>query len=226
MPPMAAPLPGARLARRGSDRPRADLHLGRRPACPALFCSTVAGASIAIGRHGAEARAPGRGSARPGRCRCAPGSRRPAGQRRCRPCRSSRPCRRGAGRSAGALLAAEAQPAVEQAVGTNHLKPTGTSTSLRPSLAATRSMRRLLTRVLPTAAPALQPGRCGTGSGSPPPGSGWGSSARSSASRCRAGRVGVVAEGDVELVLEPDQARHRVGRGRSPSGSCRPSRGS
>ena len=36
--------------------------------------------------------------------------------------------------------------------GTNHLNPTGTSTSRRPTFAATRSIRLLLTTVLPTAA--------------------------------------------------------------------------
>src|ERR1700730_1563408 len=42
---------------------------------------------------------------------------------------------------------------------TNHLNPTGISTSLRPSFAATRSMMPLLTKVLPTAQFLLQPGR-------------------------------------------------------------------
>ena len=42
--------------------------------------------------------------------------------------------------------------------GTNHLKPTGTSTSRRPSSAATRSIMPLLTSVLPTPAAA---GHCG-----------------------------------------------------------------
>ena len=41
----------------------------------------------------------------------------------------------------------------------NHLKPTGTSQSLRPSRAVTRSIMALLTTVLPTAASAFQPGR-------------------------------------------------------------------
>ena len=40
--------------------------------------------------------------------------------------------------------------------GANHLKPTGTSQSLRPRLPTTRSMRLLLTRVLPTAAESGQ----------------------------------------------------------------------
>ena len=42
---------------------------------------------------------------------------------------------------------------------TNHLNPTGTSTSVRPSFAATRSIMLLDTTVLPTAAFARQPGR-------------------------------------------------------------------
>ena len=44
--------------------------------------------------------------------------------------------------------------------GTNHLKPTGTSQSRRPSASATRSIMLEETRVLPTAASARQPGRC------------------------------------------------------------------
>src|SRR6266850_58975 len=42
---------------------------------------------------------------------------------------------------------------------TNHLKPTGTSYKVRPSLKATRSIMALLTAVLPTAASARQRGR-------------------------------------------------------------------
>ena len=42
---------------------------------------------------------------------------------------------------------------------TNHLKPTGTSTSLRPSPATTRSMIDELTAVLPTAVDAGHSGR-------------------------------------------------------------------
>ena len=44
--------------------------------------------------------------------------------------------------------------------GTNHLNPTGTSRSVRPSDSATRSMIIDETRVLPTAASAGQSGRC------------------------------------------------------------------
>jgi hypothetical protein len=43
--------------------------------------------------------------------------------------------------------------------GTNHLKPTGTSESRRRSLSTTRSMRLLLTSVLPTVACSRQRGR-------------------------------------------------------------------
>ena len=43
--------------------------------------------------------------------------------------------------------------------GTNHLKPTGVSTSLRPRSAATRSIIDELTAVLPTPAAAGQSGR-------------------------------------------------------------------
>ena len=42
---------------------------------------------------------------------------------------------------------------------TNHLKPTGTSTTRRPSFGATRSMSAEETSVLPMAAAAGQPGR-------------------------------------------------------------------
>ena len=44
--------------------------------------------------------------------------------------------------------------------GTNHLKPTGTSSSRRPRSAATRSIIDEETRVLPIAASGRQPGRC------------------------------------------------------------------
>ena len=44
--------------------------------------------------------------------------------------------------------------------GTNHLNPTGTSHSRRPSDAETRSMMEDDTSVLPTAASARQSGRC------------------------------------------------------------------
>ncbi|CAB4906462.1 unannotated protein [freshwater metagenome] len=43
--------------------------------------------------------------------------------------------------------------------GTNHLNPTGTSHSRRPSEAVTRSIIDELTTVVPTAAPALHCGR-------------------------------------------------------------------
>ena len=43
--------------------------------------------------------------------------------------------------------------------GTNHLKPTGTSSSRRPRSATTRSMSELDTSVLPTAVSAAHPGR-------------------------------------------------------------------
>ena len=44
--------------------------------------------------------------------------------------------------------------------GTKYLKPTGTSISSRPMAVTTRSMSAEDTRVLPTAASLLQPGRC------------------------------------------------------------------
>ena len=42
----------------------------------------------------------------------------------------------------------------------NHLNPTGTSKTLRPSSAVTRSISRVLTTVLPTAACVPHCGRC------------------------------------------------------------------
>ena len=48
-------------------------------------------------------------------------------------------------------------PSIKPAL--NHLKPTGTSTSLRPSFAATRSIMPLETTVLPTALSPRHSGR-------------------------------------------------------------------
>ena len=116
---------------------------------------------------------------------------------------------------AGALLAAERQRCRRAGPATNHLKPTGTSSSRRPSPATTRSMMLLDTIVLPTPASALHV------------------AARAAeqvrdrrrevvvrVQQARAARddpvaigVGVVGERDVEAVLERDQPRHRVGRG-------------
>src|SRR5262245_12415243 len=97
--------------------------------------------------------------------------------------------------------------------GTNHLNPTGTSISVRPILAATRSMMLLLTTVLPTAALGCQARTMGK---------------KIENRRCkvmvaihqaRAARhdsvsvgVGIVAKGDIESVFEPDQLCHGVGR--------------
>ena len=50
-------------------------------------------------------------------------------------------------------------PSPESSPGTNHLKPTGTSTSLRPRLSATRSMIEEETRVLPITDCGFQPVR-------------------------------------------------------------------
>ena len=46
--------------------------------------------------------------------------------------------------------------------GAKYLKPTGTSVSRRPSFCTTRSIKLLLTTVLPTAAWAPQPSRWGS----------------------------------------------------------------
>ena len=61
---------------------------------------------------------------------------------------------------AGAFFAAEAHGAVRTGPRANHLKPTGTSASRRPSFCTTRSIMLLLTSVLPTAACVGQSGRC------------------------------------------------------------------
>ena len=61
-------------------------------------------------------------------------------------------------RRAGALLAGERQ-APESSASTNHLNPTGTSSTPRPRSAATRSIIELETSVLPTPAAAGQCGR-------------------------------------------------------------------
>ncbi|MCY1243587.1 hypothetical protein D9M72_566090 [compost metagenome] len=50
-------------------------------------------------------------------------------------------------------------PSPDNSPGTNHLKPTGTSTSLRPRLSATRSMMDDETRVLPITDCGFQPVR-------------------------------------------------------------------
>ena len=58
-------------------------------------------------------------------------------------------------------LSSPAKPnAPEPRPSTNHLKPTGVSTSLRFSLPATRSMIELETMVLPIAACCPHSGRC------------------------------------------------------------------
>ena len=98
--------------------------------------------------------------------------------------------------------------------GTNHLKPTGTSHSDGRALCTTRSIMLLLTSVLPTAACAGQCGRC----------------VQQVVDRHRQimvrvhqpGRrrddavpvgVGIVGEGDLVAILEPDEPGHRIGAG-------------
>ena len=96
--------------------------------------------------------------------------------------------------------------------GTNHLKPTGTSTSVRPSMRATRSMMLLLTIVLPTAAP-LRPIR--------PASEKVEDGRRQVVVRVHEPRasddavavaVGIIRDGDVEPILQRDQVGHRMGR--------------
>ncbi len=101
---------------------------------------------------------------------------------------------------------------------TNHLNPTGTSSSRRPRSATTRSIIALETSVFPTAtsrAPRPRPAeqvrdgrrqevvrveQAGTGRDDPVPVG-----------------VGVVAEREIESVAQPDETRHRVaGRGVHP----------
>ena len=55
---------------------------------------------------------------------------------------------------APALSSPPKQQEPSKSPATNHLKPTGTSESRRPSFCTTRSIMPLLTSVLPTAAPA------------------------------------------------------------------------
>ena len=108
-------------------------------------------------------------------------------------------------RRARALLAAEAERCRRSSPSTNHLKPTGTSYSARPSFAATRSIMLLLTTVLPTAgvrAP-LRPVReqilqCR------PRDSDWAAAGRRSCvDDAVAVVIGVAGEGDVEPILQP-----------------------
>ncbi len=97
---------------------------------------------------------------------------------------------------------------------TNHLNPTGTSTSRRPRLAATRSIMLLETSVLPTPASARQRGRLAiqvrNGRGQVMVGIQQAGAARDDAV---AVVIGVAGEGQVEAVLERDQSGHGVGRG-------------
>ena len=96
---------------------------------------------------------------------------------------------------------------------TNHLKPTGTSTSRRPSFAATRSMIALETMVLPTAL-SLAPLRAmleQIGNRGREIMVRVHQSARARHDAVPVG-VGVVGKGDIEFVAHPDQPRHRIGR--------------
>src|SRR5262249_49475684 len=62
-------------------------------------------------------------------------------------------------KEAPALSSPPKQQEPSKSPGTNHLKPTGTSERRRPSEATTRSIIEEDTSVLPTTAPAGQPGR-------------------------------------------------------------------
>src|ERR1700734_1785944 len=83
---------------------------------------------------------------------------------------------------APALSSPPKQQVPSNSPGANHLKPTGTSLRRRSCVATTRSIRLLLTSVLPTAAVF---GQLGGG--------------------------GIVGEGDTEFILEADEPRHRIG---------------
>ena len=110
---------------------------------------------------------------------------------------------------------------------TNHLNPTGTSTSRRPRSATTRSMIEDETSVLPTATslphPRPPPKRYETAAAStwlgfisPEPGT----------TIAVPVRVGVVAERQVEAVAQLHQPRHRERRRGVHPDAARPSRGS
>ena len=96
--------------------------------------------------------------------------------------------------------------------GANHLKPTGTSHSLRPSFCTTRSIMLLLTSVLPTAACCRPVG---------PVREQVANRHRQIMIRIHQARrrrddpvpvgVRIVAEREAVLVFEPDQPGHRIG---------------
>ena len=100
----------------------------------------------------AEAARRARGRPRPGRRLRVRSSPPRPGRGSARPCRSSRPSRPAAGTTAPALSSPPNPSEPSSRPSTNHLNPTGTSTSGRPRSAVTRSMMLLLTSVLPTAA--------------------------------------------------------------------------
>ena len=108
---------------------------------------------------------------------------------------------------------------------TNHLKPTGTSTNRRPRWAATRSIRLLLTRVLPTAAVLGHCGRLAKRYAMATARYWFGfSNPLAAGDDAVPVGVGVAGEGDVEAVFQTDQPLpwHK---GRSgPCESARPNR--
>ena len=150
-PPIGAPLPGAAVslavigspASAQSQPPRATAFPvspsaraspARRCAC-STACRTRRSVAVVLARVLARARGDLRGE-----------------EVRHQPVLIRRPDRAVAPqeRRSRAFLAAEAERA-SISPSTNHLKPTGTSTSRRPSLFTTRSIMLLLTTVLPTA---------------------------------------------------------------------------
>ena len=216
-PPIFAPLPGASVSLPVIGSPASVVApTSSGESAPSLAFSSRVGRGVDAGvRRVAVLARPVRRSARSASCRSRRGSRWPAAPAAGRPCRWSTcaPSRRRNDAPADSSPPKPNDPSIRP--GTNHLKPTGTSTSGLPIEAATRSIIEDDTSVLPIRAESGQPG--------PGP-------AEEVADRDREEvvgvhqpgvggddavpvGVGVVAGGDVVVVLAPDQRRHRVGRG-------------
>ena len=183
MPPNDWPLPGAvviaALHRLAGQLRHAEL-VGRQRLQADPSAPTSPGRRSAR-RRARRARASDPRTAGRGRARCARSSRRPAAPKSCRPCRWSTPIRRAAGtrRRRSPRRRSRTPPSIRPS--TNHLKPTGVSTSLRPSFFGDAVDDRAADDGLAdraVAAPLRTVAR--TDRRSPPPDNGSGSSARSS----------------------------------------------